>query len=324
MIRILNAEPLNYHDQARRVLVSLGRLDELSPDRSQLIACLAHYDILITRLGFQIDREVIDAGPNLKAIVTATTGLDHIDTGYAGQQGIKVLSLKGETEFLNSIPATAEHTWGLLLALLRQIPWAFQSVLHGEWDRDQFRGHDLGGKRLGIVGLGRIGQKIARYGLAFGMRVYAYNPPPVLQIPGVTLCGSLPELLPQSDVLSLHVPLNSTTEGLIGARELALLPPGAVVVNTARGAVLKEGDLLKALESGRLGGAALDVLTDERQQGPVQRERLLAYAGSHTNLLITPHIGGATDESMGNTELFMAHKLKHFVETVFAKEVAQS
>lgn len=316
MIRILNAEPLNYHDQPRRVLQSLGQLDELYLNRAELLDQVADYDALIVRLGFQVDREVIDAAPRLKAIVTATTGLDHIDLAYAEARGVKVLSLRGEYEFLRSIPATAEHTWGLLLALLRQIPWAYQSVLEGDWIRDRFRGHDLNGKRLGIVGLGRIGQKVARYGLTFGMQVYAYTIPPAFEIPEVTLCPSLPDLLQQSDVLSLHVPLNSETEGLIGARELALLPHGAVLVNTARGAILVEAALLEALQQGKLAGAALDVLAEEREQSPAGREALLAYAQNHTNLLITPHIGGATAESMCATELFMANKLKRYLESV--------
>jgi len=314
MIRILNAEPMNYHDAPRQVLQSLGQVDERQLSRAEFIRCLPEYDVLIVRLGFQVDREVIDAGPHLKAIVTATTGLDHIDVAYAEQCGIKVLSLRGETDFLRSIPATAEHTWALLLALVRRIPWAFHSVLNGGWDRDAFRGHNLSGRRLGIVGLGRVGQKVARYGLAFGMQVHAYDPSPSDAIPEVIRCATLSDLLRQSDVLSLHVPFNPTTEKLIGAPELTLLPPGAVLVNTARGAVLDEAALLDALQSGTLSGAALDVLTDERVQRAGTSERLLAYARTHERLLITPHVGGATEESMCDTELFMAEKLKQFLK----------
>jgi D-3-phosphoglycerate dehydrogenase len=264
-------------------------------------------------LGFQVDREILDAGSNLKAIVSATTGLDHIDLAYAEQRGIEVLSLRGESEFLRSVPATAEHTWALLLALMRRLPWAFHSVLHGEWNRDAFRGHDLCSRRLGIVGLGRIGQKVARYGHAFEMQVRAYDPGLIAAIPGVLMCATLSDLLRQSDVLSLHVPLNPQTEKLIGAPELALLPSGAVIVNTARGAVLDETALLEALDSGKLAGAALDVLTHERVQHSGTSERLRAYARTHDRLLITPHVGGATAESMCCTELFMAEKLKRFL-----------
>ena len=314
MIRILNAEPLNYSEEARRILRSIGHLDERYLARAELLDCLSGYDVLIVRLGFQVDREVIDAGSRLKAIVTAATGLDHIDVAYAEQRGIKVLSLRGEITFLRSIPATAEHTWALLLALVRRIPWAFQSALEGKWDRDAFRGHDLSAKRLGIAGLGRIGEKVAGYGLAFGMRVYAYDLYRAVEMTRVTMCSSLTTLLQQSDVLTLHVPLNAETVHLIGAEELTLLPPGAVLINTSRGAVLDEAALLAALQSGRLAGAAVDVLTNERLHDPLSDSRILTYAKTHDNLLITPHIGGATQESMEATEVFMANCLRQYFE----------
>jgi D-3-phosphoglycerate dehydrogenase len=146
------------------------------------------------------------------------------------------------------------------------------------------------------------------------MQVHAHDPSPTDAIPDVIMCATLSDLLRQSDVLSLHVPFNPITEKLIGAPELALLPPGAVIVNTARGAVLDEAALLDALQSGTLSGAALDVLTDERIQRSDTSERLLAYARTHDRLLITPHVGGATEESMCDTELFMAEKLKQFLK----------
>ncbi|MCZ7574934.1 MAG: hypothetical protein M5U01_40805 [Ardenticatenaceae bacterium] len=310
MIRILNVEPLNYSDEARFILQSLGQLDERYLTKAELLTCLPDYDVLIVRLGFQLDRTIIDSGLRLKAIVTATTGLDHIDVTYAEQRGIKVLSLRGETEFLYSIPATAEHTWALLLAMVRRIPQAYASVIAGAWDRDAFRGHDLRGKRLGIVGLGRIGEKVACYGLAFGMIVAAYDPYRSDWPTGVKQCLTLPELLERSDVLSLHVPLNAETERLIGRRELARLPAGAWLINTSRGGVLDEAALVDALQGGRLSGAALDVIGGEHQS---LLRPLLEYARQHDNLLITPHIGGATVESMAQTEIYMARKLHQFL-----------
>lgn len=316
MIRILNAEPLGYSEAARRILQAIGQVDELGLDREGLLSRLPDYHVLVVRLGFQVDRAVIDAGGRLRAIVTATTGLDHIDVPYAEGRGIAVLSLRGEREFLRSIPATAEHAWALLLALTRRIPWAHDSVLDGKWERDDFRGHDLCGRRLGILGLGRIGERVARYGLAFGMHVAAYDPAPVGEMAGVTRCASMAELLCRSDVLSIHVPLNEGTEKLVGRAELAQLPRGALLINTSRGAVLDEAALLKALGNHQLGGAALDVVAHEREQPAAGREALLAHARAHTNLLITPHIGGATMESMRDTEVFMAEKLKrHLRET---------
>lgn len=313
MIKILNAEPVQYSRKACSILQSIGELHERVLTRSELIAGLKDFDVLIVRLGFQVNREIIDAGHRLKVIVTATTGLDHIDVTYAESRGITVLSLKGEIEFLRSVPATAEHTWALLLALRRRIAWAYQSVLDGQWDRDVFRGHELKDKRLGLVGFGRVGEQVACYGLAFGMLVGAYDPYREVTPLSVTRFDTLNGLLTWSDIVSLHVLLNKETFGLIGRQEFNLMQAGAILVNTSRGAVINESALLQALVSGHLGGAALDVICNEITLTEHISHPLISYARTHNNLLITPHLSGATYESMEQTELFMANKLKAFL-----------
>ena len=313
MLRILNVEPENYSREAYSILCQLGQVDETPLSRQALLDQLPLYDVLITRLGHQIDQEVLARGNKLKAVVSATTGLDHIDTDYAAQQNIAVLCLRGEVDFLRSIPATAEHTWGLLLALIRRLPWAFQSVKDGAWDRDAFRGRDLYGKRLGILGYGRIGTIVARYALAFGMEVLAYDPTPLEPNDAITFLPTMSALLRQSDILSIHVPLNESTIGLISSAEFAQLPQGALLINTSRGAIVDEDAMLASLISGHLGGAATDVLADERIQNKDQLSPLILYARENDNLLITPHIGGATADSMAMTEIFMARKLQRFL-----------
>jgi D-3-phosphoglycerate dehydrogenase len=312
-VRILNAEPAGYDDVAREVLGGVGEVVESPLGRHALLAELSKYDVLIVRLGHQIDREMIDAGRRLKAIATATTGLDHIDVDYAERRGIAVLSLRGETEFLQTVSATAEHTWALLLALVRRVPQAADSVLRGEWDRDRFRGHDLDGKTLGIVGLGRVGSKVAGYGLAFGMKVVAFDPFAAQWPRDVARCLSLTELLQRVDVVSLHVPLDGDSSGMIGERELKQLRSGAVVVNTSRAELVEESALVQALEKGELAGAALDFVAHERDSEQRLSSPLISYARSHDNLIITPHVGGATKESMAKTEIFMARKLVSFL-----------
>ncbi|MGD0709114.1 MAG: NAD(P)-dependent oxidoreductase [Anaerolineaceae bacterium] len=310
-LKILVTEPENYSLVALETYRSLGEVDLGPLDNDALASKVAGYDVLVIRLGHVIGRALLEKTGKLKVVVTPTTGLDHIDLDTAAEKQVTVLSLKGETEFLRSIPATAELTWGLLLALVRHIPQAYPSVLKGEWQRDRFRGHDLSGKTLGIVGLGRIGEKTARYGQAFGMRVIAFDPHRTDWLPGVEKMNSLKELLRRSEVLLIHVPLEKDTTGMIGAKELALLPPGAVLVNTSRGAILDETALLQALKNGHLAGAALDVIQNEAGFGA--RSPLVAYAKAHGNLLLTPHLGGATVESMAMTEAFMADKLKRFL-----------
>lgn len=312
MYRILNIEPGDYCDQARSILQRIGALDEKEISVVELKEEIGNYDVLIVRLRNQINKDILDKATKLKAIVTATTGLDHIDTKYASEKGITVLSLKGEIEFLNSIWATAEHTWGLLLSLLRKIPASVQDVIAGNWQRDKFKSHELHGRTLGIIGYGRIGHKIAAYGKTFGMDVIAYEPDKNKHVSGIRFVDNMPELMREADVISVHVPLEEKNVKLIEEKELAETKKGAILINTSRGEILDEAALLKYLENGHLAGAAIDVLTDERISS-LKENPLVKYAASSSNLLITPHIGGATYESMAKTEIFMAEKLAAFL-----------
>jgi D-3-phosphoglycerate dehydrogenase / 2-oxoglutarate reductase len=314
MIKILNIEPDGYSSDARGILDQLGTVDEFQGQRSELISIVQDYDVLIVRLAHEINRELIEAAKRLKVIVSATTGLDHIDLNYAAERAVEVLSLKGEITFLETISATAEHTWALLLSLIRRIPGAAESVRNGGWDRDSFKGSELDGKRLGVLGLGRIGRKVAKYGVAFGMTVSAFDPMATQWPDSVERMTSLEALLGQIDVLSIHVPLNTETTGLISRTELQTLPAGSIVVNTSRGEVVNEIALLESLESGHLGGAALDVVSFERQAAS-RGGGLIEFARNSERLLITPHIGGATNESMWKTEIFMAQKLQRLLTT---------
>jgi D-3-phosphoglycerate dehydrogenase len=310
-MHILNIEPSGYSPEARSILSRLGDYEEVELGRRALLQRLGDVGVLIVRLANPIDRELLTAAPQLKVIVSATTGLDHIDEEYAQQRGIAVLSLRGEGKFLGGVSATAEHTWALLLSLVRRIPQAYASVRAGEWNRDAYKGHEIAGKRLGLLGLGRLGQKVAKYGLAFQMTVHSYDPDPHVHCPDVDRVGHIDELLRSVDILSLHLPLTHATRHLINEERLALLPRGALLVNTSRGELIDEAALLDALAEERLAGAALDVI--EGEQTDLQTSPLLAYARTHDNLLVTPHIGGATFESMAKTEVFMANKLAAFL-----------
>ena len=312
-VRILNAEPKGYSPKAREILATLGEVTEKPFDRAGLLEAVAECEVLIARFGHAMDKELFAAASGLRALVSATTGLDHIDLEAAAGCGVTVLSLQGETEFLEEMSATAELTWGLLLAVLRHIPEAAQSVKEGGWDRDAFRGNELRGKRLGILGLGRLGHMVAEYGRAFGMSIAAYDPYASDWPTGVELCSAAEDLMENAQILSIHVPLNDETKGFIDEAMLARLPAGAILINTSRGAVVDEPALLAALDSGHLARAGLDVVADELSGGPSQA--LLAYARDHDNLIITPHMGGATVESMEKAEVFMAQKLARFLES---------
>ncbi len=312
-IRILNAEPENFSQEARQILQSLGELVEEPVSQESLAARVHGFDALLVRLGLRVTREILESSVRLKVVVSAATGLDHIDLEAAREKNIAILSLQGEQEFLRTVPATAEHAWALLLALTRRIAWAFDDVRQGGWDRDRFRGHDLNGKRLGILGMGRIGEQVARYGIAFGMKVGAYDPYRKEWMNDIRRFETVEEMLRWSEILSVHLPLNAKTRGFLHEKRLRLLSRGAWILNTSRGAIVDEIALINLLEQGHLAGAAVDVLAVEQPAKGRQRSPLLQYAREHDNLLITPHLGGATVEATLRTEVFMAEKLRRFL-----------
>ena len=311
-IHVLNIEPDGYSAEAKAILESFAIVDEKRLSKDELLSEIHKYDVLITRLGYYIDQTIIQNGSRLKAIATATTGLDHIDTTVAESLGIKVISLQGETEFLEGITATAEHTFALILALCRKIPFAFNSVCAGKWDRDTFKGTQLKGKTLGIMGFGRLGRMVADYGICFRMKVLVYDSQ--VNISNTNVCQvSFDELLGLSDIVTLHLPLNDGTKGLIGRKEIFSMKKGAFLINTSRGKLIDEIALLEALESEHLGGVAVDVVSDELMpDSKLSEQPHVRYAQKHSNLIITPHIGGATWESMKDTEVFIANKIKNF------------
>ncbi len=306
---ILVAESNGFPRAAAETLRLAANLKLADLDRNQLLREARAADVLWVRLRNLIDAEVIEAAPRLKIIVTPTTGLNHIDLVEAERRDIQILSLRGETEFLKEVRATAEHTIGLILALVRNTAAASASVLKGAWNRDLFRGDELYGKTVGVVGYGRLGRIVARHLRAFEMRVLTYDPQlnPTSVEDGVEFV-SLPELLRQADIVTLHVNLCAETSGFFGALQFAAMKRGARLINTSRGELIDEQALLAALSSGHLAGVALDVLSNENSGG-MENHPLIKYARHHPNLLITPHIGGCTSESMEKTELFLAEKL---------------
>jgi len=311
-LRILIAEPLDFSPQAVRVLESVADVTLQSTERDGLGAALREFDVIWFRLAHRIDRPLLDIslldGPlRCRMLVTPVTGLDHIDLEACADHGIRVLSLRGETQFLNQVRATAELTLALSLALLRRLPAASDSAKTGVWNRDLFRGHELFGKTAGLVGVGRLGSLVAGYFGALGMTVLGYDPRPDFPTSLARRASSLGELLRESDLVSLHVSYSAATRHLIGRDCLNQMPSGAVLINTSRGGVVDEMALLDALRHGRIAGAALDVLDGEPNITP--DHPLLAYARQHDNLLIVPHIGGNTVESFAKTEMFLAHKV---------------
>ena len=302
----------NLTAEAKVILESIGPTQCVTCARPELLTLVKDCTVLFIQLETLVDEELLQAAPHLKFVATATTGPDHIDLAVAAARNITVVSLQGEADFLRGITSTAELAFGLILALLRQLPAAWNDVSAGHWRGGNFRGRELSRKTLGIVGVGRLGSMLVPYGQAFGMNVIGHDPRPTKVCPLV----SLPELLERSDVVSLHVPLNEETRHLIDGAALRQMKPGAVLINTARGAAVDEAALLQALAGGQPAGYAADVLAGETAfAGHCADHPLVQYARQHSNVLITPHIGGMTVEARAATDIFIAKKLRSVVAT---------
>jgi len=309
--RVLNMADVEAYSDVFDPLRSIAEVVSLPAKQELLLDNIVGFDAYFASLYVRADREVLDRAKRLRVIVTPSTGLDHIDLSAANEKNVTVLSLKEETEFLDSVTATAEQTWALLLATVRKLPWSFEAAKRGWWARDRFRGHQISGKTLGILGYGRLGRIVAEYGKAFRMRVIACDVRKVTPATGVEMVD-FDTLLKESDILSIHIHLTEENRGLIDAQAFSKMKQGAVLLNTSRGAVIDEDAFLDALLSGRLGGAGVDVIEGE-WRSDLKDHPLIRYANEHENLVISPHIGGVTYESQRMTLEFMVDKLLRFL-----------
>jgi len=312
-MNILITESQDYSQKAIAAYTRLGHVEAGDLEKEDLLKIIPNYEVIVIRLAHMFDKEVLKSAEKLKYIITPTTGLDHIDTSYCAAKGIQIISLKGEQEFLNGIPSTAEHFFALLLALIRNIPAAFQHVKEGKWDRQLFRGHNLQGMKLGILGMGRVGSQVAGFARAFGMEVLTYDPSSNYLHPWMNQMDSAEELFSQSRILSIHIPLNEANIGFVSSDRIELLPQASYMINTSRGDVWDENAVAMALKSGKLSGVATDVLTNETDPEKRDKNPLLQLAVKGYNVLLTPHIAGATYESMHLTEEFVADKFTALV-----------
>jgi D-3-phosphoglycerate dehydrogenase len=261
---------------------------------------------IFVRLRSYIDDTVFNHLPNLKFVISPTTGHNHLDLEAMRRRAIRVVSLKGETVFLDSVTATAELTWGLILSLTRRIPQALNHVASGGWNRDAFRGVDLSGKTLGIVGYGRLGRIIEDYARAFRMNVLINDIAPRDPVFGKAV--ALDHLLTESDIVTVHVDINPSSVNMFGDAQFRNMKRSAYFINTSRGELIDEDALIRALKKGSIAAAATDVIRDE-QTGRANSPLINACAALQGRLLVTPHIAGASWDSMSKTEDFIISKV---------------
>jgi D-3-phosphoglycerate dehydrogenase len=268
--------------------------------KDELHARLGEYEAIVTRSSTTVTAEFLGRARRLRILGRAGVGVDNIDVDACSRQGVVVANAP-----YGNVVSAAEHTVGMLLALVRKIPAAHESLKRLEWDRGIY-GSELFRKTAGVLGLGKVGSRVAARLRAFDMEVLVYDP----FIPesrardlGVRLTD-LQTVLSRADVLTVHVPLTDETENMIGAPELAALKPGARVVNCARGGIVNEGDLLAALDSGHVAGAAVDVWSEEPPRSPADK-RLI----QHPRVVVTPHLGANTQEAQVNVAVDVARQL---------------
>jgi D-3-phosphoglycerate dehydrogenase len=291
--------------QGVELLKATGWRVDLRPglSLSQLQATLGGYHALIIRSQTKVTAEVIDVAENLKVIGRAGAGVDNIDVEAATKRGILVMNTPGG----NSI-SVAEHTLGLILALVRHIPQADQALKQNRWEKKKFIGREVRGKTLGLIGLGKVGQEVAKRARYLGMQVIAYDPyisERTAQDLDVKLVG-LNDLYATADVISIHASLNKTTRDMINREALNQMKNGVLLINCARGELVDEEALLEALESGKVAGAGLDVFREE----PSGNQRLL----SHPRVIATPHIAASTVEAQEQVGVDIAEQIRDYLQ----------
>lgn len=294
-MRILVAEAIS--EAGIRLLKAEHEVDVKKVSPAELLELIGQYDALITRSETKVTAEVLARGARLKVVGRAGVGVDNIDVEAATERGVVVVNVPGANTL-----STAEHAFGLLIALARHIPQAHNALAgEGRWDRKTYVGTELYGKALGIIGLGRIGSEVAIRARAFGMKVLAHDPfvpPGRAEQLGVTLVAEIPDMLPEVDFLTIHAAKTKDSAKLIRARELDLMKPGARIINCARGGMVDEEALYETLKAGKLAGAALDVFATE----PSTDSPLFELP----NVVVTPHLSASTVEAQEANGTFVA------------------
>jgi D-3-phosphoglycerate dehydrogenase len=274
--------------------------------REELLAIIGGYEVIITRSGTTVDRDLLDAATNLKLVARAGVGIDNVDVDYASSKGVIVVN----APFGNTNSA-AEHTMALLLSFCRNITKANASLKGGDWKRAPFTGIELKGKTAGVIGLGKVGGRVATRFKAFECEVLACDPYIALKRAhdlGVKLV-SHDEIYKNCDIITVHTPLNDETRNMIGEREFAMMKHGVIIINAARGGIIDEQALLHHLKSGKVTGAAVDVFSQEPPKSELLKELI-----AQDKLVVTPHLGANTFEAQINVAVDVSREILNYLD----------
>lgn len=283
------------------VVVLPKRLSE-----AELLPMVQDVSAMVVRSETKVTQKVIESAPKLRVVGRAGVGVDNVDVQAATQHGVVVMNTPG-----GNTVSTAELSFTMILSLARKVPQAHLSMAAGKWDRKQFQGTELMGKTLGVLGLGRIGGEVARRALAFGMRVLAYDPfltEARARELGIELCLEVDQVYRDADFITVHMPATDQTRGMLNASAFAKMKPKVCIVNCARGEIIAENDLIAALDSGKIGSAAMDVFATE----PLPSEH--PYR-KHPGIVLTPHLGASTQEAQEKCGIEVAEVIAGYLLT---------
>ena len=294
---ILSTLNLDYCKKELKELKKLSNLSCLINPKKRIDDNIRNIDIYISNASIKVDKKFIQNAKKLKAIFSPSTGTDHLDLNEIKKKKIKLFHIANERKLLDGFTATSELTFGLLLALNRKLIPANIEAANGSWPREKFIGSQLFKKTFGILGFGRLGKISSNIARGFGMKVIA-NDIKKIKPKNVDMV-SIKNLFKRSDFISLHIHLNDKTEGLVNKNLLKLMKKTAMLINTSRGKIINENDLLYFLKNKKIGGAALDIIDGEwLSKVQLKNHRLIKYEKQNDNLLIVPHLGGTTYESI--------------------------
>jgi phosphoglycerate dehydrogenase-like enzyme len=297
--KILVITPVRHIAGVPETLESIGQvtyIDDPSPD--EVISVIGEYDAIYTNPNKSkvfIGREIIDAAKQLKVICTASTGTNHIDKPYVAEKGLPILALTEEREVINRISSTAELAFALTMAGLRHVVRSHNNALNGEWDYTKYIGRQMNCLTIGVIGYGRLGSMYSHYCKAFDSRVIVYDPYKNVEREDLEQVDDISTLLSESDVIAIHVHVTDETIGMVNKDYFSQMKSDVLLVNTSRGDIVNEDDLVGFLSSNPDSKIATDVLADEirnRMSSP-----LLKYAQQHEQVVITQHIGGMSREA---------------------------
>jgi phosphoglycerate dehydrogenase-like enzyme len=314
LYKILVITPVRHILGVPEILEDSGEVTYMDdPSSEEVISVIGDFDAIFTNPNKSkvfIGKKVLDAAKNLKVICTASTGTNHIDKLYVAELGLPILALTEEREVINRISSTAELAFSLTLASLRHVVKSHKAVLAGEWNYEKYIGRQMNCLTIGVIGYGRLGSIYTKYCKAFDSKILVYDPYKIVDEKGVQQVDNLEYLMKESDIIAIHVHVTEETIGMINKTCFDVMKQDSVLVNTSRGDMVNEEDLVNFLKSNLEARIATDVLADEIQNR--MGSPLLKYALESEQVIITPHIGGMSREAQEIAYGHAAKRLRNY------------